>query len=242
MSIEDYFRLGGFPKRFDYTGEEETDLYTCSVLDEIIKKDLKKRAKIRDKALFEKIIRYACLNTGAAFSARSIVKYLKNEHIMARTTTIARYLRLIQEGKIVSLCHRYDIRGKQALQFYEKSYITDPALKNLYSPGARIDYSSMVETIIYNELQARGYDVQVGVIPNAGIDFVVSKGSKLAYVQAAYLMPEKETEERKFSPLLQIKEAFPKYVISMDPVDLSQNGIKHLQLVRDFLLGNGFSL
>jgi predicted AAA+ superfamily ATPase len=61
---------------------------------------------------------------------------------------------LIQEGKIVSLCHRYDIRGKEALQFYEKSYITDPALKNLFSPGARIDYSSMVETIVYNELKA----------------------------------------------------------------------------------------
>jgi|LAHS01.1.fsa_nt_gb predicted AAA+ superfamily ATPase len=242
LPIDDYFRYGGFPKRFDYPREEDSDLYTRSVLDEIVKKDLKKRAKVRDKALFERVVQYVCLNTAATFSSKSIAKYLKTEHIKTKANTIARYLRLIQEGKIVSLCHRYDIRGKEALQFYEKSYITDPALKNLFSPGARIDYSSMVETIVYNELLARGYSVQAGVLPNAEIDFVVSKGSKVAYIQVAYLIPERETEEREFSPLLEAKEAFPKYVISMDQVDLSQNGIRHLQLVRDFLLGNGFSL
>jgi predicted AAA+ superfamily ATPase len=240
LPIDDYFRCGGFPKRFDYPREEDSDLYTRSVLDEIIEKDLKKRAKIRDKALFERVVQYVCLNTAATFSSKSIAKYLKTEHIKTKANTIARYLRLIQESKIISLCHRYDIRGKKTLQFYEKSYITDPALKNLFSPGARIDYSSMVETIVYNELLARGYDVQVGILPNAEIDFVVSKGLKIAYIQVAYLIPERKTEEREFSPLLEAKEAFPKYVISMDQVDFSQSGIKHLQLVRDFLLGSIF--
>jgi predicted AAA+ superfamily ATPase len=91
--IDDYFRYGGFPKRFDYPREEDSDLYTRSVLDEIIKKDLKKRAKIRDKALFERVVQYVCLNTAATFSSKSIAKYLKTEHIKTKANTIARYLR-----------------------------------------------------------------------------------------------------------------------------------------------------
>ena len=106
----------------------------------------------------------------------------------------------------------------------------------------KLDYGMLIENVVYNELISRGYSVLVGRKGKAEINFVVSDGMRKAYVQVAYLMPDSEVVKREEEPLLAMRDGFPKYIISMDPLTLSNNGIKRLNLVNDFLLGDGFVL
>ena len=137
----------------------------------------------------------------------------------------------------------YDAMGKKVLNIHYKSYLADPAIHTFVSGKKdRLDYGMLIENVVYNELISRGYSVLVGRKGNKEIDFVVSDGMRKAYVQVAYLMPTKDVVEREEGPLLAMRDGFPKYIISMDPITISDNGIVRLNLINDFLLGNGFRL
>ena len=100
----------------------------------------------------------------------------------------------------------------------------------------------MIENIVYNELISRGYDVYVGKFKKMEVDFVVKNNARLAYVQVAYLMPDEKTINREKRPLISIRDAFPKYIITMDPITVDMDGIRVLNLVNDFLLGDKFTI
>ncbi len=124
-----------------------------------------------------------------------------------------------------------------------KSYLADPAIHASY-PRFRdnLMMGHLIENIVFNELVSRGYDVSVGKLPKGEIDFVVSKGDRMAYVQVTYLMPDEDTARREFEPLLKLRSGFPRYVISMDPIKVDRDGVRMLNLLDDFLLDEGFSL
>ena len=131
--------------------------------------------------------------------------------------------------------------SKKALKTHYKSYVADISLHTSY-PDRRHDLKMghIIENIVFNELNARGYDVQVGKLRNTEVDFVVSDGRGIAYVQVTYLMATAETEDREERPLLKIEDNYPKYIISMDPIAIDRKGIRRLRLIDDFLLGDGF--
>lgn len=125
--------------------------------------------------------------------------------------------------------------GKELLKTQEKYYASDYGFKQYLFHSNMRDIELVLENIICIEMLRRGYDVQVGQIAQKEIDFVCKKGGECLYIQVSYLMPDSSTREREFAPLLLIKDNYPKYVISMDELDFSQQGIQHKNII-DFLL------
>ncbi len=242
-AFQDYLLNGGYPKSFSYPDPENRMLYIRSVIEETIKKDILKNSKVRNKVLLNKLLDYILSTPGAEISSTSIADFLRSEKIRTTPNTVNRYLDMIYASKLADRCMRFDIFGKKAMKTHYKSYVADISLHTSY-PSRRHDLKMglILENMVYNELNARGYDVQIGKLRNTEVDFVVSDGRGTAYVQVTYLMPTSDTEDREERPLLRIDDNFPKYIISMDPIAVDRKGIKRLRLVEDFLLGDGFSL
>ena len=129
------------------------------------------------------------------------------------------------------------MRGKQILATNEKYYIADHGIREAIFGGNMRDINLILENIVYLELLRRGFDVTVGRNGNKEIDFVCNKQGEKIYVQVTYLLASQETIDREFGAYDRIKDNFPKYVVSLDEFNMSQNGIKHRN-IRDFLLTN----
>ncbi|MBR7124506.1 MAG: ATP-binding protein [Candidatus Methanomethylophilaceae archaeon] len=241
--FNNYLKYGGYPKMFEYTNIEEKLLYLRSVIAETIGKDILQSRKVRNRALLNKVLNYLISSPAIEVSSPSIVRYLRSDGIKTLPNTINGYLELIFSSKVAIKCERYDIHGKKSLKTLYKSYLADPSIHSSY-PSSRnnLMIGHLIENIVFNEFLSRGYDVSVGKLSGGEIDFVVSHGDRTAYVQVAYLMPNDETIKREFEPLLRIRSGFPKYVISMDPVKMDRDGVRMLNLLDDFLLGDGFTL
>ncbi len=241
--FNDYLRFGGYPKRFDYYDADSSMLYVRSVIEESVSKDILMKKKVRNRTTLEKVMRYLFSSPSATISSTSIADYMKKEHTKVQYQTVLRYLDLIASSKLACKCERYDIIGKKTMKTLYKSYVADPAIHSLY-PGDRqnIRLGAMIENIVYNELISRGYDVYVGKFKKMEVDFVVKNDARLAYVQVAYLMPDEKTINREKRPLISIRDAFPKYIITMDPITVDMDGIRVLNLVNDFLLGDKFTI
>jgi predicted AAA+ superfamily ATPase len=151
--------------------------------------------------------------------------------------TVYNYLSKLESAFILNRCSRQDLHGREILKTQEKFYLADTALKHAVLGYSQGDISQLLENIVYLELRRRGYEVYVGKLDTQEIDFVCEKQGQLLYVQVAYLLADKKTQEREFGNLLKIADNFPKYVVSMDEVDLSQKGILHKN-IKDFLLGS----
>lgn len=239
--FQDYLFTGGYPKGITYTDQENRTLYIRSVIEETINKDILKSKKIRNKTLLSKLLDYLLSTPGAEISSTSISKYLRSENIRTNPNTVNGYLEVIFASRLVDKCMRFDISGKKALKTHYKTYVADISLYTSY-PKRRhdIQMGHLLENIVFNELNSRGYDVRVGKLRDCEADFVVSDGRHTAYVQVTYLMDSQNTEKREEAPFLKIRDNYPKYIISMDPVQIDRSGIIMLHLVNDFLLGDGF--
>jgi len=232
--FNEFLRYGGLPylQRLE---DSEKNIYIKSVIDEIFEKDLKRRLRIRDRGLFDRVLRFMCTNSGTTVSTDSIRKYLRNEHISTTVKTISKYIKGIENARIIIPCERYDIRGKRNLRYYEKEYVVDPAFRTYFSLGSPDSYSMLLETMVHNELISRGLTVKVGKLRNSEVDFVVSNGERIAYIQVTYIMESEETKKREFGPLEAIRDGYRKVIISMDPINMSANGIDNIHIL-DFLL------
>ncbi len=242
FDLQNYISYGGLPKRFDYKDSTDIIKYISSVSNQIIDKDILSQVDIRNQDLLKRLIKYVSNNPASTFSSESIYKYLKSEKINTKINTINRYLNFILNSKIINKCSRYDIKGKSTLKYEEKYYLSDLSFKSLVQNTNTISYSHALENIVYNEFKSKGYSIYIGKLYQKEIDFIVEKGNKRAYIQVTYLMVDDKTYQREFEPLLMIKDNYPKFVISLDPLDLSTKGIIHLNLIDDFLLKEEFVL
>ena len=234
--FQKYLLSGGMPYlanlRYDDAPGRQylTDLFNSVQL-----KDIVKRNKVRDVDLLERIIAYVMANVGTTFSATSMVKFFKNEHRAVAADTILNYLRFCADAYLLFQVKRQDLQGKQILATNEKYYIADHGIREAVYGGNMRDINLILENIVYLELLRRGYHVTVGKVGEKEIDFVCDKQGQKLYVQVTYLLASPETIQREFGVYDHIRDNFPKYVVSMDELDMSQNGIKHLN-IRDFLL------
>ena len=234
--FQKYLLSGGMPYlanlRYDDAPGRQylTDLFNSVQL-----KDIVKRNKVRDVDLLERIIAYVMANVGTTFSASSMVKFFKNEHRAVAADTILNYLRFCADAYLLFQVKRQDLQGKQILATNEKYYIADHGIREAVYGGNMRDINLILENIVYLELLRRGYHVTVGKAGEKEIDFVCDKQGQKLYVQVTYLLASPETIQREFGVYDHIRDNFPKYVVSMDELDMSQNGIKHLN-IRDFLL------
>ncbi len=242
-SFRDYIINGGYPMRFQFKGEEEQNAYVKGAVGETITKDILLSRKVRNRALLSKIMDFIAMNPSSTISSTSLTKYLRSEGINTKASTINNYLDLIFSSNVSSKCNRFDIIGKRALKTLYKSYLCDTSI-HFHYPVLRqsFEMGHILENIVYNELISRGYDVFIGKMRDREVDFIVTRNHSLAYIQVAYLIPDEKTMERETAPLIDIKDNYPKYLISMDPIDIDILGIKKLNLVDDFLLGEKFQL
>ena len=239
-SFADYLKLGGMPFLKNIVGDENAkNLYLEDVYNSVILKDVVKRNNIRDVDLLDRIITYVLANIGQTFSATSIAKYLKNEQRRVSTDTVLNYIKACEGAYMFYKLKRQDIKGKKLLEVAEKYFVVDHGLREAVYGKHMEDIGQVLENIVCLELLRRGYTVTVGTIDSEEIDFIGIKNGKPIYIQVPYVMPDKKTQMREFGNLLKIEDNYPKFVVSMDEVDMSQKGIVHLN-IKDFLLSEEY--
>ena len=239
--FQKYLVSGGMPYLFNLRYAEEPSIqYLTDLFNSVQLKDIVKRNKVRDVDLLERITAYIMSNIGTPFSASSLGKFLKNEKRSVSADTILNYLKYCCDAYLFYQVKRQDLQGKQLLSSNEKYYIADHGIREAVFGGNMRDINLILENIIYMELLRRGYTVTVGKEGNKEVDFVCDKRGELIYIQVTYLLASPETIQREFGVYDNIRDNFPKYVVSLDEFDMSRNGIKHRN-IRDFLLEDSWA-
>ena len=231
----DYAKWGGLPNRCEFTSELDIKNYLHSVYDSIILRDIVKRLNLQDIILFDKILNYLLDTIGREFSAENIVNYLEKEYRKVSTDTIYTYIDALCKALIIKKVYRYDIHGKGMLKTLNKYYVTDLGIAQIKNNNKDFKNYIVLENIVYNELIKRDYEVYVGKNNNIEIDFVAKKDDKTIYIQVTYELSNEEAREREFNAFKNIDDNYPKYIISLDKRDFSQNGIKNINII-DFLM------
>jgi predicted AAA+ superfamily ATPase len=240
LTQSEAFRLyvvrGGFPFLYNYPfSDSDANQYISDIFDSTILKDIAQRNRVRDIAQLRQLVLYFVANVGMTFSAGSLVKYLKNQRRPISTETIYNYIEYCRSACLLHLVQRQDLAGKALLATQEKIYLADHGIREALYGNNQRDINQVLENIVYMELLSRGYEVTVGKTKNAEVDFCARKGADIIYVQVCYLLASEETMEREFGALESIPDNYPKYVLSLDEINRSRNGILH-QHIQDFLL------
>ena len=234
--FQKYLLAGGMPYLANlYYEEGPSRQYLTDLFNSVQLKDIVKRYKVRDVDLLERIIAYVMANMGTTFSASSLAKFLKSEQRTVAVETILNYIKYCCDAYLFYQVKRQEVQGKQILSSNEKYYIADHGIREAVFGGNTRDINLVLENIIYMELLRRGYTVTVGRVGEREVDFVCDKRNEKLYVQVAYLLASEDTIDREFGAYHSIKDNFPKYVVTMDELDMSRDGIKHRN-IRDFLL------
>lgn len=237
--FDDYLRFGGLPQRFLLDDEQSIRVYLDDVFNTIVVKDIIARNKISDVDLLRRLTAFLLENVGNPFSANAICNKLKSEGVKTTVATLMNYISAIKNAMVVLTAPRYDLKGKALLSTNEKYYATDLGLRNNVKSSDLVDYNKLYENIIFIEMLSRGYEIHVGKIGDYEVDFICLKGREKIYIQVAYLLADRSVIEREFRPLLKIEDNFPKYVVSSDKHDFSNNGIIHKNII-EFLLSPAF--
>ena len=233
--FEDYMKWGGMPQRFYFHNEQEIKNYLMDLYDSIVVKDIASRYNVKDIELLNRILEYLMSTPAQQFSVTNIVNFLKNENRSCSNETLYNYLSYITNSFIMSRAKRYDIKGKKVLSTNDKYYLTDLGLGQVKSSAKMKGLGNILENIVYNELINRGYEVLVGKSDSSEIDFIASYFDEKIYIQVAYILADDDVIEREFGAFKDIQDNYPKYVLTMDKLDFSQNGIIHKNII-DWLL------
>ena len=234
--LNNYIRLGGMPQRFDYDNEDDIKDYLISLFNGIIDKDICNSRSNINKENFTTLAKYIISNATKEFSATSISDYFnKTNNGNITRENIYRYLEKLEQACLISRVKRYDIASKRTLKLIEKHFVIDNGFFLACSQSNNILISHALENLIYNELIYRGYEIKIGKTYKGEIDFVVTKNNTKCFIQVAYLLSDESIIKREFSAFSSIKDSAPKYVFSLDQFDMSQDGIKHIN-IEDFLL------
>ena len=232
----EYVKFGGLPFLATTPLDERAkNQYLKDIYSSVLIKDIIKRNNLRDVDLLERIIAYVTANIGRPFSANSISAYFKSEKRTVAVDTVLNYLNCCEKAFLFHKLGRTDLEGKEILRVNEKYYLSDHGLRQATYGNNQKDIELILENIVCLELLRLGYKLSVGKNGEKEIDFVCDKDGKRIYVQVCYYLASEKTEEREFGAYENIKDNYPKYVLSMDEFDMSRNGIIHMN-IRDFLL------
>ena len=233
--LEEYIRFGGFPiiALDDYETETAYQIVN-GIYHTVVSRDIVNRHRINRQDLFDRVVKYIIENVGKTFSANSISKFLKSEHRKISVESIYNYLRWLEQAFIIYPCRRYDLQGKSILKTQEKYYLADVSLKYALMGYNRKMLDGTMENIVFLELKRRGYEVFIGKNNTKEIDFIASRRDEKIYVQVCVQLPE--GSDREIGNLMEVKDHYPKYVVTLNSFDTGiENGIKIVHLA-DFLL------
>ena len=233
--FNDYLLWGGMPQRFELKSIDATKNYLSDIFDAIVLKDIVKRNSIKNINLFQRVMEYLVTNPSQTFSPTNMFNEFNKENIPISTKTIYECLDYAETSHLMRRISTYDIRGKRILSRKNKYYLTDLGLGQILNINKKTQFGAYLENIVFNELIYRGFNVSIGNNNGKEIDFVATKHNLKEYYQVTYELSNKETEEREFGAYNNIDDNYPKYVISTDKLDYSQNGIIHKNII-DWLL------
>lgn len=247
-----YMRFGGMPGIADVGLDQEKALsfldgiYSTVVVRDIIEREKRRgQRQITDAVLLRKIILFLADNIGSSVSITSIGNTLVNEGLLAdgkrqgapSTHTVQAYVNTLLESYFFYEIKRFDIKGKAYLRTLGKYYIVDIGLRNYLLGFRNRDSGHAIENIVYFELLRRGYDVAIGKIGNAEVDFIATKADDKKYIQVTESMLGEDVRKRELAPLQVIQDNYEKIVLSLEPgLDNSYEGIKSENLM-EWLLG-----
>ena len=231
----DYLKWGGFPLRFDYADEAAVHKYLLNLYESIVNRDIVGKTKSADRKAFMDISLYILANAGKELSIENIIETYKKNNKEISKRTVYNYLERMKKAYLIHGVGRYNIVGKSALSNKEKQYAIDMGFRTINTNTINYEDTYFLENIIYNELITRGYTVFAGKTYKGEIDFVAIRNSKKCFIQVSYLLANENTIKREFGAYDKITDASPKYVMSLDKIDMSRNGIIHVNII-DFLL------
>ncbi len=235
-----YLRIGGLPglANLDIKTPAAIRQYLEGVYSTIVLKDILMREGLRNGGLMRKLSQFTADSVGKMVSPNSIANALNAQGEKTSQAAVSKYLDMLCNALLTVAVPRYDIHGKRLFESLGKYYFADIGIRNFLAPGRQIDsIERVMENAVWHHLVTQGYKVYVGILYNSEIDFVATRGEERMFIQVTYQLATEETKKREFGNLLAIRDASPKYVISMEPLSgeyESYPGIQHLNL-RDFL-------
>lgn len=227
-ALEDYYTYGGLPAVAKMETPEEKESYLKDVYRAIYLKDIIERNHLQNEEGLEEIFRVLASSMGTAVNPTKIANTFKSvANIKISTHTITKYIEHLKDAFLVSEALRYDVKGRKYIGSDSKFYFEDPGVRNAIIGFRQVEYSHMMENVLYNELCARGYSVDVGLVEiwekneegkivhkRIEVDYVINRGSQRIYVQSAYSMPDEEKRDQEQRPLIKINDSFRKIIIS----------------------------
>ena len=229
-----YILEGGFPRAVGYDTLPEKRTYVEGVVREIFEKDVKRRIQVRRVSVFERVRDYMVNNFGATTSVKGIAEYFRNvEGVPIREETVHRYITVLEEAKVLYRCPRFDMKSRRSLRREQKYYLADLGFYFALNTDNRISYGPVLENIVYAYARSRGYSASVGKIGKLECDFILRGGaSDYSYVQVAYTIAERSTEEREYASLERARDSYPKYLLTCDRLMQRRSGVMHENLIR----------
>ena len=231
----EYMKWGGMPLVCKEDDEISKDVVLSNIYDSVVLKDIVMRNDIKSSNVLDKVLEYLVANSSTTISGNAISAFLSNDGHKVSAPKVYDYIKCIVDACICNKVSRYDIRGRKILSFEEKVYVCDMGFFHIKKNRVKDEYNYIIETICYNELIARGYKVYIGKTYKGEVDFIAQKGEEKFYLQATYLLSDDNVISREFGAYKYIEDNYPKYVISMDKLNFSRDGIIHMNLL-DFLL------
>ena len=228
-----YILEGGFPKAMEYPGLADKRAYVAAVIQEVFEKDIRRRVKIKNVSVFNQVRDYVINNFGATTSLANIQSDLESKQgVRVKRETLARYLQILEDAKIISKCARFDLKSRKSLRGEQKYYLADLSFYFALNTDNRINYGPVLENIVYRYARAQGCKVSVGRIGKLECDFILRNPEMgYAYVQVAMtIMADRSTEEREYRPFGQIRDNYPKYLLTRGDVIQQRDGIIHANI------------
>lgn len=238
IKYQNYVQKGSFPYILQLENDRDILAYLEGIYTSIVLKDIATRNRISDISMLDSVIRYMFDNIGNLCSSTKIANTMTSQGRKISVPTVESYLSGLVNSFILYKAPRYDIKGKQYLSSGAKYYVSDIGLRYYLLGSKKTDFGHILENIVYLELLRRGYDVYVGKVGSAEVDFIAINADGEEYYQVAYTVTDNDgtTLSRELAPLESIKDHNPKYLLTMDFVPLiSHNGIKQINVL-DWLL------
>ena len=239
IEFQEYIRDGGFPGSIKYDNHDDKVRYTQNIISDIFKKDIKPNEKIRNPELFSTIQTFVVNNFGSMISVSSIRDYYKGKNINIDERTIDRYIKILENAKILYKCDTFDIKSKEVLKGERKYYLADLSIYYALNTDARINYGPVLENVLHNYLLSKDYSLSVGKIGKFECDFIARKGIEdYFYIQVSKNIDDEKTEEREYRPFYKIEDMYPRFLFVLDMVlQKNVNGVRNVNIV-DFIYNN----
>ena len=241
--FDTYILEGGFPKTMDYPRLVDKRAYVAAVIQEIFEKDIRRRVKIKNVSVFNQVRDYVINNFGATTSLSNIQSDLEcKQGVKVKRETLARYLQILEDAKVISKSTRFDLKSRKSLRGEQKYYLADMSFYFALNTDNRINYGPVLENIVYRYALSQGCKVSVGRIGKLECDFILRNPEMgYAYVQVAMtIMADRATEEREYRPFEQVRDNYPKYLLTRGDVIQQRDGIIHANIPEFMQEGRAF--